>query len=429
MITSASFIVTERCNLACTYCFEREWRECGRPRNDMTTEAALYGMEFLYANAIASGAKQVSVILFGGEPLLNVPRCADILDTGLLHQKHTGIPFKANLITNGTVMNRDVELFLYKYAAKMPGFTAQLSIDGAKSAHDRYRIYRDGGGSFDSVWSNVDTYMEAFGNRLSVHGCVNKQTLPMLFDSYFTMAERGFKRIWYMPVHTEDWTMDDVAEYGRQLHRIFADMCKRGQMSLYSPIDRCLSGDKPQPEKTCGAGTTFATITPSGGIWPCHNIYFNDPERTQRVGNVLTGEFLYDVLKPYREYNTATLGCEGCPNGACYRCIADNWAENGDITKQVGKPVRCAMSAVEHDYQMRAKEYADRHFVPQNLTEAAARRTLLREVAELKRGMAMLLIKVNKEVFTDGDSGVPESEEGHGQAGCEGGIHPGACEV
>lgn len=422
MITSASFIVTERCNLACSYCFEREWRECRRERNDMTVEAAQTGMKWLYDNAVASGAKQVSVILFGGEPLLNVARCVDILETGLSLERLHGIPFKANLITNGTVMNRDVEFFLYKYAAKMPGFTVQLSIDGTQEAHDLYRVNRRGEGSFDAAWVNVDTYMTAFKNRLSVHGCVNKQTLPMLFDSYFTMAERGFQRIWYMPVHTEDWTMDDVQEYDRQLGMIFDDMCKRKQMSIYSPIDKCLSGDRPQPEKTCGAGCTFATITPSGGIWPCHNIYFNDPERTQRVGNVLTGEFLADVLKPYEAYSTKTLGCGDCDNTACYRCIADNWAVNDDINAQVGKPMRCAMSSVERRYQLAAKEYADKHFVPQNLTEAAARRTLLKDVAELKRSMAMLLISVNKEVFPGGDNGSPESEAGHGEIGGEGNV-------
>lgn len=421
MITSASFIVTERCNLACTYCFENEWRSCGRKGDDMQPQTVVRGLDWLFHNAKESGTKQVSIMLFGGEPLLRPDICEAILQGGYERQQEHGISFKANLITNGSLMSREIEYLLYKYATLLPGFSCQLSLDGTKKAHDLYRVFPDGSGTFDVIERNINTYLNIFGGRLCVHGCVNKQTLPMLHESYLYYANRKIPNIWYMPVHTEDWTAQDVTEYDKQLGLIFDDMKSRKNLSIYAPLNKCLGGQAKAHDKTCGAGVSFMTITPFGGLFPCHNIYFNDAKHVQCCGSIFLDELNEDVLRPYREYNTKTLGCGDCENTACYRCIADNWAHNGDINKQVGKPIRCAMSSVERKYQTLAKEYADAHFVPQDLTEARVRKKMLADLSEVKDALSMLLVKTyNKELTLDADNGAVEPKICDGQNHSEG---------
>lgn len=402
MVTSASFIITEKCNLACKYCFESKDRQCGK---DMQPEVIERGIEWLFENAIASNKNSISIILFGGEPLLRPELCAELLEAGYQKQLKTGIKFNANLITNGTHMNTDIEYILLKYAAKLEGFTCQLSVDGNKEAHDLYRVYPSGKGSFDVIDKNFSTYKYIFKNRLSVHGCVNKNTLPLLFNSYKYFADTwGMKHIWFMPVHTEEWDESDVAEYDKQLGLIFDDMVAKKNMSIYAPIDKCLGGLGQHHEKTCGAGTSFLSITGNGDLYPCHNIYFNNPEHDQVCGNVFDGITNNDILKPYHEYTYKSLGCEGCENTKCYRCIADNYVHNGDITKQVGMPHRCAMSSVERKYQIKAREFAEKHFVPENLKDVNFKKQMISEQnkiinnqIEMGQSISLILQKLFKE--------------------------------
>ena len=393
MITSASFIITECCNLACTYCFENEWRKCGRTMRAMTRKTISHGLEWLFENAKEAGTDHVDIMLFGGEPLLRPDLCGHLLQTGYELQTENNIQFRPNLITNGTLWNWDIEHLLYKYKLLLPGYSAQLSIDGVGPVHDMNRVYPDGHGSYADIEENIGRYLKIFKGSLCVHGVVSRETMPHLFESYKAFADMGVPNIWFMPLHTEVWTEADVALYDAQMQLIYDDMISRNTVSIYAPINKCLSGDRKLGPKTCGAGNSFFTITPAGDLWPCHNVYFNDPEGKQKCGNIWDRELDEAVLKPYREYDINTMGCGDCENSMCYRCIADNLVHNGDLNAQVGKPMRCLLSGVERKYQKMAKEYADSHFVPQNLTEARVRQKLVEDVGEIKAALSLLMQK------------------------------------
>ena len=52
--TAASFLLSEDCNLACTYCFELGCRN----KNTMTKEVAEQGLQYLSDNAIKNEQKE-----------------------------------------------------------------------------------------------------------------------------------------------------------------------------------------------------------------------------------------------------------------------------------------------------------------------------------------------------------------------------------
>ena len=62
--------VSHACNLACTYCFANEPAYLGKNKL-MTTQTALKGVDYLVENSGSND--ELSVIFFGGEPLLNLP--------------------------------------------------------------------------------------------------------------------------------------------------------------------------------------------------------------------------------------------------------------------------------------------------------------------------------------------------------------------
>ena len=213
--TGASFLVTEDCNLACTYCFELE----GRNKSYMTPEVAKEGLEFLAFNAMKMKQKSFSALIFGGEPLMNPEIIEVIFSHGLELARKYDLFFHTNIITNATILTPEIEAMLRKYR-DLVDLSVQLSIDGIKEVHDRYRVTRTGKGSFDTIEKLIPRWKALFEdktNYLNVHGCSNKETLPYLYDNYIFFREVwDIPNIWFIPIHSETWDDGDVDIYEEQ---------------------------------------------------------------------------------------------------------------------------------------------------------------------------------------------------------------------
>lgn len=363
--TAASFLVTEDCNLACTYCFELD----GRNKNKMTKETARKGLYFLCNNALKNGDKEFHAMLFGGEPLLNLEVVEEVFRYGLELAEKNNLNFTTSMVTNATILTTDVKRILNTYKNKA-NLSVQLSVDGIKEIHDKYRVTKNGKGSFDIIEKNIPEWKALFADnidRLSVHGCSNHDTLPYLFENYiFFREEWDIPRIWFMPIHSETWDENDLKVYEDQLNKIADYVLERSkkegnyqEVINYAPIDRCLSPDR-FSSAPCGAGKNFISITANGDLFPCHQIYFNDPEKITKIGTLDTG---IDEAKRslFLHYDNNDLSCAKldptCDAYHCYRCIAENFQQNGSILSVVDcGGVRCKMSKIERKIQIRVKE-------------------------------------------------------------------------
>jgi len=362
---SASFLVTEDCNLACTYCFELD----GRNKNKMTKETARKGLEYLCNNALKNGDNEFHAMLFGGEPLMNLEVVEEIFRYGLELSNKYNLNFTTSMVTNATILNTEVKRILNKYK-NIANLHVQLSVDGIKEIHDKYRVTKNGKPTFDIIEKNIPEWKALFADnmdRLSVHGCSNHNTLPYLYENYiFFREEWGIPRIWFMPIHSESWEEKDLEVYEEQLNKIadyILERCKKEgnyqEVINYAPIDRCLSPDS-FPSAPCGAGKNFVTITAEGEFYPCHQIYFNDPEKITKIGDLDTG---IDEAKRslFLHYDNNDLSCAkldpDCDAYHCYRCIAENFHQNGSILSVVDcGGVRCKMSKIERKIQLKVRK-------------------------------------------------------------------------
>lgn len=355
MPTSASFLVTEDCNLSCEYCFEKS----GRKTFIMSKEILEKGIDLLFKNAKKTNSKRVNILLFGGEPLMQPKVIKQIFDYGLKLEELTDIKFTSDIITNGTLMNDEIFELFKKYKDKVR-LSCQISVDGIKVAHDMYRVDANGNGSFDTIEKNLPRFKELYSNNpefLTVHGVINKQSLPYLYESYkFFRDVWNMKNIWFMPLHEEDWSIEDVKSYDRQLGMmcddIIADIIETGEtkeLDYLTPINKCFYKDRQKPTAPCGAGKTLITVTSNGEIYPCHNFYFNDPDKTMKIGDVWDG-IDEEKRKPFLDYTSNDMSCpSSCTHKDCYRCIATNWTVNGNMLKQVRNNY-CAMSKIDEKY-------------------------------------------------------------------------------
>ncbi|MBU7047079.1 MAG: radical SAM protein [Theionarchaea archaeon] len=146
MVDSPAFtvITTYACNLACPYCYEGRGELLQGTMNSKTREREV---TFMKKTLERTGAKNFSIGLYGGEPLLNFDESLSLLTAICGWADDKGIQYKSFMVTNGTLMTPEIAEALRTYRAA----AIQLTLDGPKRLHDKKRVYKKGGGTFDDV--------------------------------------------------------------------------------------------------------------------------------------------------------------------------------------------------------------------------------------------------------------------------------------
>jgi len=134
------------CNLACTYCYEDHFR--GRKYMDSATADLLTAQ--LLNGPIREG-KEVLLDFYGGEALLSLSMIKRIAAPLQAAASEQGSLFSFSLVTNGTLLTRQVVEELLPIGL---GY-AQITLDGPPDVHNRQRPYLSGKGSFDRIVTNL----------------------------------------------------------------------------------------------------------------------------------------------------------------------------------------------------------------------------------------------------------------------------------
>ncbi len=187
---------TYQCNLRCPYCFQDAMR------TDPKNHHLLRVMDLAMVDRIFRGMRHIdaahgveagtdldrTIILFGGEPLLEASRST----VAYIVQKASemrGARFMA--ITTAT------ELHAYRGLLGPTKIEAlQVTLDGPPGEHDRRRIYADGSGSFARIAENVSMAL-ALGVKVSVRINVdrhNVERLPELAEEFVGRGWEGHPR-------------------------------------------------------------------------------------------------------------------------------------------------------------------------------------------------------------------------------------------
>lgn len=162
-------VLTENCNLSCTYCYE-----CN-DNNVMAFDSAAKIIDC----EINSSDDCYKIFFFGGEPFVNFKILKRIFEYA---EEHYSRRIKKYAITtNGTLVHGEIKKWLYKQKDR---FEITLSLDGTREMHDKNRIDKFGRGSFDMI------DLKFFTDTWS--GCVAKMTISP--DSLCNFAD-GIKYI------------------------------------------------------------------------------------------------------------------------------------------------------------------------------------------------------------------------------------------
>lgn len=170
-------IITENCNLRCTYCYEQNKR---KSTMDFETaknilDGSFYSME---------GYDSMVIELHGGEPFINFWLIKEIDE--YVMNTYSDYPLLFRIITNGTMVHGEIQEWLLE---RKDRYEVMLSLDGEKAIHDRNRQYLDGRGSFDSI--DLDFFRKTWP-RCPVSMTVNEENMSFLAEETMWMESMGF---------------------------------------------------------------------------------------------------------------------------------------------------------------------------------------------------------------------------------------------
>lgn len=267
---SIAIEVSNDCNLRCKYCYG-DGGTYGGEKCLMSTETAIKCVDFLLSNS--NNAKKLSIIFFGGEPLMNFSVIKDTVNYCKKISKEKNIDFSFGMTTNATLLDEDKATFF-----KENDFFITVSIDGPKNIHDKNRYFINKLGSYDLVELGVNLMLKK-NIRMRARATINNSYLKLSqLEQHFESI--GFTDIVLSFVDTDK--SSDLYIPESRFTEIYNEIDKLGEkcmaqlqyhgdtkINMFRTILERLYHHRPAV-RSCGAGTTYLAFTSEGDLYPCH---------------------------------------------------------------------------------------------------------------------------------------------------------------
>ncbi|MDP4181544.1 MAG: radical SAM protein [Bacillota bacterium] len=351
--------LTNRCNLACTYCYVSKDKYA-----DMDFDTAKQSIDL----ALKYSKKYIGVSFFGGEPLIKKDLIKTLIEyTKYLHKK-TGITFSFNMTTNGILLD---EQFI-DYSLRENIFIS-ISFDGIKKAHDLNRLKHDNQGSYDLILPNIQNLLYL----CPYYACmqtVNINTLEYYFDSVQHLFDIGFKNIISTMNFKDSWSenhMDLLKKQYEKLADLYYEKTLKDDRFYFSPfdikIDSYINSQK-KVHSECDIGINQVSVGSDGFIYPCVQ-FVGDTDYI--IGNVSNG-FNFEKRNQLNQLSKSEKKqCDGCSikNRCVSRCSCLCKQTTGSIDKI--SPALCNIERIlipvadqlaEKLYKKRSAIFLQKHY-------------------------------------------------------------------
>lgn len=325
------FFVTEACNLACAYCYEKNQGVHDRPLSLKQVDARRTIDGYLDE----TGGRAATITFFGGEPLLNFPVIRDTVHYAEQKARERGTAVDFTMTTNLTLLTEEIADFLAEHK-----FHVMVSLDGDQEANDRYRVFRDGSGTYGTV---VDNLKLLIGKLRSAGVRLPRIRATMTAENIDPIRVEEHLRSLGTPL-VEVGSTSGSAARGKQLYDLGGESVSkyRAHEIVEAAIDRALAaldaGAGPVPElpalvvknlrrvhedvtrdhvnaaprpKLCGVCRNMKAVTPGGDLYPCHRYVGME---AFKFGNVHAGGMDAELVHGYYEalYRNYAENCTSC---------------------------------------------------------------------------------------------------------------------
>ena len=325
---AVTMLLTNDCNLACSYCFESN-----KGKDYMPKEMALDILKATY-NQVDPMAGIFTLNMFGGEPLMNWDTFKAVCDYVL----ENNLKIRITATTNLTLLTD--EMIDYIDELSIP---VLVSVDGIKEVHDKHRC-----NSFDKVIENMKKLIDRdLGYLIEARMTVAPDTAKYMYESVKMLVDLGINNIANVPASDLEWDAQSIQDYKDNYEKILDmyidilnDETNKRNISLYK-VDQALNlALEPIKEDTsmCNIGNPrWVIVDWKGDIWPCPDYPTTDNVDliAGKIGNFYTGvdETKVDPKPMVATYELERCkGCEAisiCKSG----CPYENYTKNGKFNE------------------------------------------------------------------------------------------------
>jgi uncharacterized protein len=166
------------CNFSCVYCYEGEMKG----NLYMSDETADLLIDFIKDN-FPENKNTLLIDFYGGEPLLSTGLIKYISRPLKAFAETRGASYGFTLVTNGSLFTRKVAEELVPLGLQ----SVKITLDGPAEVHNRYRPFKSGAGSFDTIIRNIKETCDLV--KVGIGGNFEKTTyeqFPLLLDYLLT---------------------------------------------------------------------------------------------------------------------------------------------------------------------------------------------------------------------------------------------------
>lgn len=344
---TVTFQVTDKCNLACTYCYQinKSVRRMKFEDAKLFIDKLLSGEDGFNEYVSVKNSPGIVIEFIGGEPFLEVDLIDQIVDYFRLRTIELNHPwadkFCISICSNGVLYtDPKVQKFLQK---NKDCISFSVTLDGNKELHDACRVFPDGRGSYDLAeyatqdWMNRGYYM---GSKITI----SPDNLPYIYDALMHIVGLGYTEVNVNCVYEAEWT-DEQAGQLYHLMKKFADFmlsdnkyklldCSLYQSTLGHPKEET------DLQNWCGGTGSMLSMDPDGWLFPCIRYMESSlgaSRAPMRIGNVHTGlatcqkdKDCVACLNAIDRRTQSTDECFYCPIAeGCSWCSAWNYQKYG----------------------------------------------------------------------------------------------------
>lgn len=331
---------TTRCNFRCKYCaFSGHYPEKrSHGSQDMDWDTARSAIDILMRHS-SKVERRKNIGFWGGEPMLNMSLIRKVVD--YVEKNYPGEDMFYNFTTNGSLFNDENIEFFIKHK-----FSIQVSLNGPRHIHDKYRVGINGKGTFDNIVSGLRRIREIdsayYDENINFSCTLTPGTDHEEVISFFSKNELFKNKEYFAITGVNPQETTFFEEYGylsqEEMERILKLYWRAAingtlekekfienyfQSAMMRFFKRCRSrlGDRVQPNGCCIPMLKKMHVDVNGNIHLCERMPGYNP-----LGNVNTKGIDYDaIVRLANEYTSNSLeDCRKCwAVRFCMACFKD----------------------------------------------------------------------------------------------------------
>lgn len=314
--TNVVLLMTNRCNLRCTYCYANAGEE--PTLVEMQWETAQVGIDFALANARRSGADSPALTFHGGgEP--TVPW--DLLVRATDYAKGHDRRMQVSMSSNGVWSPAQREYICARFD------NVSLSMDGNALVQNRQRPRADGGPSFPAVMESVAA-LDAAGVDYGIRVTVLPESVDALPEGIRFLCERtGARSIQVEPSFTSsrgrygDLDLDFAAVFPERFMEAW-QIGREAERQVY------YSGARPWviAPLFCQAPLKAAVVTADGRLVTCFEVFSEQSPMAGSftVGRIIDGQVVHERAALQGFLDAQEQRRQECVDCFCYwHCCGD----------------------------------------------------------------------------------------------------------